>query len=300
MKISILLPNFNSGVFVSECIQSLIDQTFCDYEVLIGDSGSDDGSAEVLSQYAATDERVKFLQIPREGIYPAWNRCLAMASGEYVYICTADDWLAPDLLETLLAPLERDPALDAAYSPLVFTDTIGTLDHELWFRLKATRVARSNEAGLNGDVSLRQVFLNGHPIISINQLLVRRSTFETTGNFSTDVGRAADLLWQLNLIRTCRTRFINCSYSTWRVHPAHATVGTSESHEIKNLEMYDIFLSRYAANDSMLKRILAWRRFRLGLRARSVKKSTRVKWVFSGLKTLPFLPYIYAQYARRR
>src|SRR2546425_9157663 len=86
--ISICMPHLNSQPFTEERLQTILDQTLHDWELIIIDSNSDDGSREILESCASRDQRIRLMQGPRDGIYTSLNRALELCTGEYVYIAT--------------------------------------------------------------------------------------------------------------------------------------------------------------------------------------------------------------------
>ena len=101
-KVSILLPCFNGQPFLRECIESLRKQTHSNWEAIVLDSCSTDGSWQFLSSVAAGDPRFQLHQIPRDGLYAALNRGIQFATGEFLHIATVDDKIRPEFLATLL------------------------------------------------------------------------------------------------------------------------------------------------------------------------------------------------------
>ena len=83
-SISILLPTYNYARFLPEAIESVLAQDWTDYELLISDDRSTDGSAAIIAAYAARDPRIRFqLQPVNLGMVANWNWCLSQARGEY-------------------------------------------------------------------------------------------------------------------------------------------------------------------------------------------------------------------------
>ena len=288
-KISILLPNYNSGSYVSECIASIQAQTITEYEVIIGDSGSNDGSAELLREYAQGDERVKFYSIAREGIYPGWNECLSRATGDFIHVCTADDWIAPDLLQHLLSRLLEDEELMATYAPLAWADFEGNLDHDKWPRLNSVACLPDCRKRLYGTDSLKKMFLLGHPIISINQLLIRRHAFDWVGQFPANIGRAGDLLWQLRLVACSPIEHVSKSYAVWRVHPGQATGNDKLANKLLNIQCQEHLIDDAIVDNSQLLPIIKWNRLSLALRCNSIGTLKRLCWILGGVLYFPML-----------
>ena len=102
MRFSIIIPAYNAERTLPRCLDSVLDQTFDDSQILIVDDGSTDGTAAAAAQYAARDSRIRLIRTARMGSGAARNRGLEQAEGEYVLYLDADDhWLRGDLLERL-------------------------------------------------------------------------------------------------------------------------------------------------------------------------------------------------------
>lgn len=102
-KVSIIMPSFNSGRFISDAIDSVITQTYCDWELLICDDESIDNSVSLINEYAARDGRVKLVErVGKKGAPSARNSCLSEASGRYIAFLDSDDIWYSDKLETQL------------------------------------------------------------------------------------------------------------------------------------------------------------------------------------------------------
>ncbi|MDD4734002.1 MAG: glycosyltransferase family A protein [Bacilli bacterium] len=88
MTFSIIIPNYNCGKYIKECIDSIFNQTFKDYEVIVIDDGSTDNSIEVIKNY-----NVKILHTKRKYAGGARNKGIEEATGEYIIFLDSDDWL---------------------------------------------------------------------------------------------------------------------------------------------------------------------------------------------------------------
>lgn len=110
-RISVLIPTYNYARYLSETVQSVLDQHEQDYEVLIVDDASVDDTANVCSRLAALDPRIRVHRHERNlGMVPNWNWCLHHARGRYVKYLLADDKLNhPDALGIMAEELDRNP-----------------------------------------------------------------------------------------------------------------------------------------------------------------------------------------------
>ncbi len=118
-KISVIIPVFNGEDTISKTIESVIDQTFSDFELIVINDGSTDTTLEVLS--TIKDSRLKVFSYPNAGQGASRNRGLIHASGEYIAFLDADDIWTPDKLEMQLQALEKHSDAAVAYS---WTDSI--------------------------------------------------------------------------------------------------------------------------------------------------------------------------------
>ena len=108
MRISVIVPCYNAERWLPECIASLRGQTMEDFEALLVDDGSRDGTAGLLAGAARADARLRVLRQENRGVSAARNRALGQARGEWLFFLDADDVLPCDALETLLSAAAED------------------------------------------------------------------------------------------------------------------------------------------------------------------------------------------------
>lgn len=108
--ISIIVPIYNMEHLMRRCIDSLLAQTFTDYELLLIDDGSKDGSWSVCQEYARKDARISIYHKENGGLSDARNYGLSKAIGKYTIFADPDDWVSPEGLDRLYATAEREQA----------------------------------------------------------------------------------------------------------------------------------------------------------------------------------------------
>ena len=101
-KISIIIPVYNVDKYLRLCLNSILIQTFADFEVILVDDGSTDGSGAICDEYGAKDERIKVFHKENGGVSSARNLALDCMKGEWVFFCDADDMLFENALEILV------------------------------------------------------------------------------------------------------------------------------------------------------------------------------------------------------
>lgn len=120
-RFTLLVAVYNAENWLSQCLDSLLSQTEPSLEVICIDDCSTDGSADIVRQYMAQDERVRLLHTPQNsGQAVARNLGLMQASGELTTMVDADDWLAPDCLERMWCAYKQADDVDAVAARLVY------------------------------------------------------------------------------------------------------------------------------------------------------------------------------------
>lgn len=106
--ISVIVPVYNTELYLSRCIDSIIDQTYKNLEIILVDDGSTDHSGEICDSYAEKDKRIQVIHKENGGTASARNRGLEIARGEYVGFVDSDDYVAEDMYQTLVEYMQPD------------------------------------------------------------------------------------------------------------------------------------------------------------------------------------------------
>lgn len=106
-KISVIIPVYNVEKYVSKCVESVINQTYKNLEIIIVNDGSKDTSFNICNFYANMDNRIIIINQDNQGLSVARNNALDIASGEYVGFVDSDDWIASDMYEILYKNIQE-------------------------------------------------------------------------------------------------------------------------------------------------------------------------------------------------
>jgi len=243
-SVTVCLPNLNNRKFLNERLDTILNQTYKDWELVVVDGYSDDGAWELIQEYAAGEPRMRICQAPREGIYEAINACLRLARGKYVYIATSDDTMVPGCLHQMVAALNAHPECGLAHCRLQVLDLAGNV-------VTAPSLENSPVSQyLNGlsDVShIRYaphdglLHVMGYTVYtSLTQLLIRHSLIEKIGLFRSSWGSIGDFEWGMRAGLVTNTIYIPEALASWRVHEHQATASVdfySEHHLMTVLAM---------------------------------------------------------------
>jgi len=111
MKFSIIIPVYNVEQYLRDCLDSVLNQTFSDWEAICVNDGSTDGSAAILEEYVVRDKRFKIVTQSNGGLSAARNTGLEVAEGDYIVFLDSDDWLELGALETMAKNLDGEDML---------------------------------------------------------------------------------------------------------------------------------------------------------------------------------------------
>ncbi len=188
-KLTVCIPTCNGARFLAESIQSVLGQSFGDFELLIVDDASDDDSRGVSGSFS--DPRVRlFSNASRLGLVGNWNRCLDLARGEYICIFHQDDVMEPDNVSSKVAFLDEHPSAGFVYSSVLQVDAGGEVISGWWYF-----EPRPEQEGLHSGADFFRTLVTGPNIVSCPSVLVRRACYERIGKFSHSLPFTAD--WEL-------------------------------------------------------------------------------------------------------
>ncbi len=128
--VSIIVPVYNAEKTIRRCVDSILNQDYTDFELIVADDGSKDDSGAILDAYAAQDSRVRVLHKENTGVSDTRNQAIAMATGTYLQFLDSDDWITPDATRLLVR------AAEAEHCDLVISD---------FYRVVGTRVSHKGD-----------------------------------------------------------------------------------------------------------------------------------------------------------
>lgn len=162
-EISIIIPVYNAGKYLRQCLDSIIAQTFTDWECILVDDGSTDDSGSICDEYVQKDKRFRVIHKPNGGVSDARQAGLDAAKGEFIIHADPDDWVEPKMLEELLFKAKDENA------DMVICDMI-------WEHGPYTELHAERPTSLDNEIILCDLF-EGKIHGSCCNKLVRRDLF---------------------------------------------------------------------------------------------------------------------------
>jgi glycosyltransferase involved in cell wall biosynthesis len=211
-KVSICIPTYNTAKYLPFAINSVLEQSFTDFELVICDDGSTDNTPEICKSY--TDLRMRYIRLPgKSGQAGNFNRCLKEARGEFVTILHADDYFLPGFLEDRVRRLSGNAELGFIFGAVQVVDREGA---EISISSRWTE----DHSFMRGE--LLEPLLQGC-ILSPPSLMLRRTAAEKAGPFRTDLTWGHDWEWALRLAEQFANYYVSTPLSAYRVHDESGT-----------------------------------------------------------------------------
>jgi glycosyltransferase involved in cell wall biosynthesis len=178
-RVGIIVPAYNYAHYLPQALDSVLAQTYPDWECVIVDDGSTDNTAEVVRQYVERDPRFRYVHQENRGHSGARNTGVRVTDTPLVQFLDADDRLLPDKLERHVRYLDEHPETDIVYSEVAF---FRSDDPNRLFASLGGKLSRSIMARVHGVDEAREK-LQHYCIMTINAALLRRHVFDAAGVF---------------------------------------------------------------------------------------------------------------------
>lgn len=229
ITLSIIVPVYNAEKYLSRCLDSILSQTFEDFEVVLVDDGSSDSSLDICLDYAKKDTRVKVIHTENQGAGLARNTGLDSMSpeSEFVAFVDADDWTYPELYEKMLAAFTDDVDISVCDFTMVSND--GNVDYKTFC------------AGINAQESISNMLQDGYGGNPWNKI-IRKSLIEKAGLRFREYVTAQDFLFIAECFAVCR-KAVNVSeplyyYNMLNTGSITASIAKTERKEKAYLEVF--------------------------------------------------------------
>ena len=178
VKISVVIPAYNHEQFIGSAIDSVLNQTFQDFELVIVDDGSTDKSAEVIQSYA--DPRIRYFYQENQDAFNTINRGMELAEGEFIAILNSDDIYTLDRLQQLL-DMQQKTGAQCLFSDVIPISDSGEEFRDLGFGWNVWHQKNRNFFKKSGD--LYTAFLKGNFMVTTSNLFMSRAAVEKVGKF---------------------------------------------------------------------------------------------------------------------
>lgn len=264
-KVSVTIPVYNAARYVSEAVESILTQTYTDWELLLLDDGSTDGTTGILKDYASRDSRLSWWSTENRGVGAARVDLCERASGEFIATLDSDDVAMPSRLERQVAYLEEHENVVALGSNLERTDPYGlTLE--------------TTDLPLNHEEIHRELLKGRTHCLPQTTAMMRKDAYVRIGGYSGRLKATEDLDLFLRMAEVGRLSNLSEALVRGRVHPGSVTATRStESLALRD----EILQAAYARLDMEAPAEKPWHNWK----GRSSPRKLHEQWLWNALRS---------------
>ena len=243
-KVSVIVPNYNHARFLPQRLYSIFNQTFQDFEVILLDDCSTDNSREIIEKYRQHSKvsSIVYNQINSGSTFKQWEKGIALASGEYIWLAESDDYCETSFLSELVPQLEKQPNVGIAYCQSTSVDSENTflsswLNHTSGYNPNIW----ASSFLVMGRSAIQNLFIHRNIIPNASAVIVRKSIYTATSGINAEMTLNGDWLLWVKLLEKSDLIFIDKALNYFRQHGQKVT-----SRNMKNFngfaEQLDLFM----------------------------------------------------------
>lgn len=250
LLISICIPTYNGAKHLKECLDSVLGQTFGDFEVLLVDDGSSDNTLEIAREYAERDQRIQIKQNERNlGLVRNWNRCIELAKGEWIKFVFQDDFIAETCLEKLIKNTDLKTSIICCRRKFCFEQGVPDKLQKLYLKILTIDTLFPQKTKIlpfefcNVALDKYKVNFIGEP----TNVMLHRNTFYRLGTFNPHFISLCDYEYWIRAAINGGLVYIPETLATFRVHSSGTTALDRASREYR-MGILDPLLLLYEFN----------------------------------------------------
>ena len=263
VPVSVCLPIYNGALYIRDAIHSILNQTVIPQEIIVSDSGSSDGSENIVREEARRAQ-AKLIILPTKtpGMVANWNSAIRAASGKYIKFLFQDDLLHSNCLEEMVKVAESDKRIGLVFSPreLLVEPSAENDPLTKWLQKYQNLSAAFGNLKTNqpGSLLLRSSKLLQQPLNKIGEptaALVRTDLFDKVGLFNENMRQLVDMEMWVRLMATSHVGYIPRALSSVRVHARQA----SSRHTTQEIDRFEKDRLQDTLRTSAIYPLLHWR-----------------------------------------
>lgn len=243
--VSIIVPNYNHEKFLKERLESIFNQTYTNFEVILLDDCSTDSSLNILNKYAENSKvsHCVFNETNSGNTFIQWNKGIALAKGDFIWIAESDDFCELNFLEELIQPLLLDDEIVLSYCQSKRVDEFSKVKGD-WLNHTDSldKTFFLNNFTVDGNEFIERFLIFRNVIPNASGVLFRRETALSLGELETDsfLRYCGDWLFYIKLITNNKVAFKSTALNCYRYHPQSVITMAHQSGKFESYNGVDI------------------------------------------------------------
>ncbi len=221
--VSICVPTYNGDKYLLECLESCVNQSFKDYEIIICDDASSDNTISIIESYAVKNSFIKFTKNEKKlGLVVNWNKCLELSSGTWIKYVFQDDYITNDCLQKFIDQIDEQTQLIVCKRHFILPEKANE-DYKNYYNnevrtLENTSLHKGNifSPNLISKITIENICLNfiGEPSL----IFFRKSVVERIGSFNSALKQICDLEFALKIATKYGLKYLPEKLCAFRIH----------------------------------------------------------------------------------
>lgn len=274
--VSVIVPNYNHAPYLRERIESILNQTYRDFELILLDDCSSDNSRDILNAYAGNEHvsHIVFNERNSGSTFRQWEKGLELAGGRYVWIAESDDYASPEFLETVIPALEQADTVVMAFTGSFMVGPDGGMLDDDWDRFRPSMPASS---GYRSDVFLERMLWD-NPVYNASMVVFRKDCFQKVGTAYQSFRYCGDWYFWSEIARQGDVVSINRKLNYFRQHDSKVSPGALKEglyfFEGEKVILHLMEVLHLSALQRMVVRGRQWRKLRVNVKRNPELRNT--------------------------
>ncbi|MDB5120196.1 MAG: glycosyl transferase family 2 [Sphingobacteriales bacterium] len=209
-KVSVIIPNYNHALYLKQRIESVINQTYQNFDIIILDDYSTDNSKEIIESYRLHSKvsNVIFNESNSGSPFKQWKKGVDLARGEYIWIAESDDWCELNFLEVLIVEIQGRPNVGICFSDSNWVDTKGNIGKDLSIHKKGFFKS--------GIVEIREGLINHNTIQNVSSALMKKEIVDRYINETVEYKSCGDWRLYIDILQNSDIVFVGKKLNNFR------------------------------------------------------------------------------------
>lgn len=251
-NVSVIIPNYNHGCYLKQRIDSILKQTYQDFEIIIMDDCSPDDSREIIAAYANHPKvsNVVLNDVNSGSTFKQWQKGINLAKGKYIWIAESDDWCEPTLLETLMDGLLADTSVGLAFCQSYYYYEPNKIK-EITYYPKYSQTE-------NGKHFIQKYMLEGNNVVNASMAVWKKELYTQVDPQYTNFRFCGDWLFWISLMQQSNVFVSGRALNYFRNHDKDVSSKFyhTGNNFIENIELYHILLQRSVITYSQFNKLI--------------------------------------------
>lgn len=278
-KVSVIIPNYNHAEYLQRRLESVLNQTYQDFEVIILDDCSTDNSREILEAYRQHEKvsKIVYNKLNSGNTFLQWDKGITLAQGEYIWIAESDDWCEHTLLETILEGLENDRDTVLGYCQSYCVNN----DERIRFQSSHIKLAEY----IDGKKFISEYLVTRNPVFNASMVVWKKEVYTQVSRDYIDYKRMGDYFFWIEISNSGKVFISGKLLNYFRAHDKNVSGNALKSgiNFIDQFALYKKLLDRnlIGPEDHYLAIKKAYIQFRLAQKNISAETRETIKKLFA-------------------